>query len=210
MSKEKITEIVVATTNQRKLKEIKHLLAGTGVTVRGLDQFAPLPEAEETGKNFAENARQKATWYGKLLDRWVLADDSGLEVIALDLAPGVHSARFAGVNGPDAKSRDLANNNKLLGLLAEVPQEQRIARFRCSLCLCHGMKVMLEVDGFVDGVIISQPRGENGFGYDPIFFLPQLGKTAAELTNDEKNAVSHRGMALKNLLVKLKPLLQEQ
>ncbi len=205
-----ITELVIATTNRGKLAELRNLLSGGEVKVLGLSDFGVVPEAEETGKNFSENARQKAMFYGKLLGSWVLADDSGLEVAALGGAPGVHSARFAGVNGADAASRDQANIARLLDLLTEVPPEKRAARFCCSLCLCHGGEVVLEVEGFVEGTIISQRRGENGFGYDPVFWISAAGKTAAELTNEEKNALSHRGKALRALMEKLKPLLSQK
>jgi len=209
MKPQRMTELVIATTNRGKLAELRQLLEGRGVKVMGLSDFGAMPEAEETGKNFSENARQKAVFYGTLLGRWILADDSGLEVDVLGGAPGVHSARFAGGDGADAASRDRANNAKLLGLLAEVPPEKRTARFRCSLCLCHGGEVVLEVEGHVEGRILSEPRGENGFGYDPIFLISAAGKTAAELGNGEKNALSHRGMALRALLEKLEPFISQ-
>ncbi len=204
-----MTELVIATTNRGKLAELRQLLEGRGVKVMGLCDIGGVPEAAETGKNFSENARQKAVFYGTLLGGWILADDSGLEVDALGGAPGVHSARFAGGDGADGASRDRANNAKLLGLLAEVPPEKRTARFRCSLCLCYGGEVVLEVEGQVEGRILSEPRGENGFGYDPLFLISAAGKTAAELGNGEKNALSHRGMALRALLEKLEPFVSQ-
>ena len=195
-----VRELVVATTNAGKLAELRGLLAELPVAVRSLEEFEGVGVAEETGETFAENARQKALYYGKRLGGWVLADDSGLLVDALAGEPGVHSARFAGVNGP---GRDEANNLKLLALLWAVPQEERRARFRCNLCLADGDEVLLEVDGEVEGVIIDEARGDNGFGYDPIFFIRDKAKTAAELTPAEKNVISHRGRALAKLLVEL-------
>lgn len=197
-----LRELVVATTNAGKLAELRQLLAGLPLVVKSLGDFADLGEAEETGETFADNARQKALYYGGgSPGQWVLADDSGLEVDALEGRPGIHSARFAGVTGP---GRDEANNRKLLELLGSVPAEERTARFRCSLCLADGEEVLLEVDGEVEGVIIAEGRGNNGFGYDPIFFMPEKGKTAAELPPEEKNVVSHRGRALAKLLVELR------
>ena len=134
----------------------------------------------------------------------MIADDSGLEVGILDGKPGVHSARFAGVEGPD---RDRANNRKLLEMLADVPMEKRTARFCCSLCLCRPGEVVFEVEGQMEGLIIDRPRGDNGFGYDPIFYLPEFDKTVAELSAGEKNEISHRGKALRGLLEKLAVML---
>jgi len=199
-----LREIVVATTNQGKLREIKKMLEGYGVMIRGLSEFEPIPEAEETGRTFAENARQKAQYYSRRLNRCVLADDSGLEVAALGRAPGIRSARFAGVEGPQ---RDAANNDRLLKMLEEVDEDERKARFCCALCLSRPEKILLEVQGFLEGRITSTARGENGFGYDPIFFLPDRQKTVAQLDYEEKNAISHRGRALKKLLERLRPML---
>ncbi len=199
----KIEEITLATTNRGKLNELRKMLQGYSVILRSLDDFGSLDDFEETGDTFAENARQKALHYSKLLNRLVLADDSGLQVDALGGAPGVRSARFAGVEGAD---RDQANNQKLLELLAEVPSQKRTARFCCSLCLASPAEIIMEVEGFFEGAIISTPRGENGFGYDPVFFLPDRNKTVAELTNEEKNAISHRGQALGELLSRLKTM----
>ena len=200
-----IDEIVLATTNRGKLNELRNMFGGWAVKVRGLEEFGPLDEAEETGATFAQNARQKALHYSNLLQQCVLADDSGLQVDALEQAPGVYSARFAGVDGPE---RDKANNKKLLKLLNGVPDEKRTARFYCSLCMCSSQEILVEVGGFLEGIIITEPRGDNGFGYDPIFYLPEKGKTVAELTDEEKNAISHRGQALGKLLSQLKPILK--
>ena len=205
---EVIDEIVLATTNRGKLHELEKMLGGLAVKVRGLEEFGPIEEAEETGATFAQNARQKALYYSNLLRRCVLADDSGLQVDALDQVPGVYSARFAGVDGPE---RDRANNKKLLELLNGMSDEKRTARFCCCLCMCSSsQEVLVEVGGFLEGIIATEPRGNNGFGYDPIFYLPDKGKTVAELTDKEKNTISHRGRALGKLLLQLKPMLEEK
>lgn len=194
-------ELVVATTNAGKLAELRGLLAGLPVRVRSLGEFEGVGVAAETGETFAENARQKALYYGERLGGWVLADDSGLEVDALGGEPGVHSACFAGVEGP---GRDEANNRKLLELLSDKPLKERTARFRCSLCLADGEEALLAVDGEVEGVIIDEARGDNGFGYDPIFLIEEKEMTAAELAPAEKNVISHRGRALAKLVVELR------
>jgi XTP/dITP diphosphohydrolase len=194
---EKFDEIVLATTNRGKLHELRELLVGCSVRVRCLVEFGEIEDVKEVGSTFAENARQKAMHYSKILNCVVLADDSGLQVDALDGAPGIYSARFAGVEGAN---RDEANNQKLLRLLAEVPAGKRTARFCCCLCLARAGEVLVEVEGFVEGVIAEEGRGENGFGYDPIFYLPEKGKTIAQLPYEEKNAISHRGRALKKLV----------
>ena len=195
---EKFDEIVLATTNRGKLHELRELLVGCSVRLRCLGEFSGIEDVEEVGSTFAENARQKAMHYSKILNCVVLADDSGLQVDALDGAPGIYSARFAGVEGA---KRDEANNQKLLRLLAEVPAGKRKARFCCCLCLAGPGEVLVEVEGFVEGVIAEEGRGENGFGYDPIFYLPEKGKTIAQLPYEEKNAISHRGRALKKLVL---------
>jgi len=196
---EQISEIVVATTNRGKLRELKKMLQGQ-VVVRGLEEFDPIEECEENGDTFAQNARQKAQYYSRILDCCVLADDSGLEVDFLEGIPGVFSARFAGVDGPE---RDKANNQKLLELMIGVPEEKRGGRFCCCLCLSSPREVLIEVKGVWEGIIIEKPQGENGFGYDPIFYLPEKKKTVAELSGQEKNGISHRGQALNKLLEKL-------
>jgi len=200
-------EIVIATTNKGKLAELRQMLAGYPVIIRGLDEFDKIQDFKETGETFAENARLKAIYYAGLLDRWVLADDSGLEVDALNGAPGVFSARFASQTGPN---RDQANNRKLLKLLADVPAAKRTARFRCCLCLSSRDKILIEVEGSVEGIIAHQPQGDNGFGYDPLFYLQEKGKTAAQLSPEEKNAISHRGQALKKLIQELESLLNKE
>lgn len=194
-------ELVVATRNAGKLREIRALTAGRPLVWRGLDEFPDLPEVQESGATFAENARLKARHYAAATGLPALADDSGLEVDALGGAPGVHSARYAGLPRDDT-----ANNHKLIAALAGVPPARRTARFRCALALAHKGVVLLEAEGVFEGLIIDEPRGTNGFGYDPHFLIPELGRTAAELPPAEKNARSHRGQALRALLARLDEL----
>jgi XTP/dITP diphosphohydrolase len=190
--------VLLATRNAGKVREIRAIAAALPIIWHGLDELGPLPDAGESGATFAENARLKALHYARLTGLSTLADDSGLEVDALGGAPGVQSARFAGLPRDDA-----ANNRKLIGLLAGVPAERRTARFRCALALAQAGRVVLETEGTFAGVICDAARGTNGFGYDPHFLVPELGLTAAELPSDEKNARSHRGQALRAMLVRL-------
>jgi len=195
--KHNFTELVLATTNLGKLKELQQMLIGQEVVVRGLADFPALPPAREDADTFSENARRKALYYAQRLeDKTVLADDSGLEVDALDGAPGVHSARFASCDSNDRLRCDAANNALLLKRLAGVLGEKRTARFRCCLCVCRREKVLAEFEGTVEGLIAMEPCGENGFGYDPLFYLPGRGCTIAQLSSGAKNNVSHRGQAL--------------
>lgn len=205
MSKAERT-ILVATTNPGKVRELGQMLAG-GVRWVSLADFPGLDEVVEDGATFAENARKKATEYAQAAGLWTLADDSGLVVDALDGAPGVKSARFSGEvpAGTDRKTIDQRNIAKLLELLRDVPAEKRTARFVCHLCLATPEKVLVETSGSVAGRIIDEPAGTNGFGYDPVFFVPDLGKTVAQLPDEQKNAISHRGNAIR----KFRPLLAE-
>ena len=197
-------EIVVATGNPHKVEEIREILAPSGLVVRSLDEVGgPFAEPDETGRTFEANARIKAVAYAKATGRTVLADDSGLEVDALGGAPGVHSARYAGVGATRAE-RDAANNAKLLRELAQVPDARRAARFVCVLCIARPDGTLLaESRGTFDGVIGRAARGTNGFGYDPLLVLED-GRTSAELSPAEKNARSHRGNALRALVAKLR------
>lgn len=201
-----IQTILVATTNPGKVRELRAML-GTGVEWKSLADFPGVGEVKEDGATFAENARKKAMGYAGTTGLWTLADDSGLVIDALGGAPGVNSARFSGERdrAADRKLLDRRNMEKVLSLLQGVPPEARTARFVCCLCLASPKKVLLETQGTVEGVIAEQPAGEGGFGYDPIFYVPTLGKTVAQLGDDEKNAVSHRGNAIR----KLRPLLDE-
>ncbi|WP_461214177.1 glutamate racemase [Lacticaseibacillus sp. GG6-2] len=190
------TTVVVASKNAGKVKEIAAMFAKLGVAVKSLADYPELPSVPETGTTFEENARLKANGYAKALELPVLADDSGLQVDALGGQPGVFSARYAGKGHNDA-----ANNAKLVAELAGVPEAKRTAHFVSVLALARPGKPDedLVVRGQVDGRIIGLPQGDNGFGYDPYFFLPEYGKTMAEMTPDEKNKVSHRGNALRKL-----------
>lgn len=188
--------IVVASKNAGKVREIAAVFAKEGVRVKSLADFPSVPTVAESGSTFEENARLKADGYAKALELPVLADDSGLMVDALGGQPGVFSARYAGKGHNDA-----ANNAKLMAALAEVPEDKRTATFKSTLVFAKPNEPAtdLVVTGEVHGLIVGLPKGENGFGYDPYFFLPELGKTMAELTESEKNAVSHRGNALRAL-----------
>lgn len=192
--------IIIATNNKGKAKEFKSLFAEYGYKIKTLHDFPEIRDVEETGNTFYANALQKATFISQALDTTVLADDSGLEVDALDGAPGIYSARFAGEHGNDQK-----NNEKLLEELKNTPEEERTANFHCSLVLVRPDKEPLHVVGTVDGLILQEPKGDNGFGYDPLFFVPELDKSMAELTSDQKNAISHRAQAI----IKLRDHLDE-
>lgn len=207
-----IEEIVLASTNRGKLAELEAMLAGRSgrlarLRVLSLADFEPVEPAVEDGATLEENARRKALHYARLLGRVVLADDSGLEVDALNGAPGVYSARFAEVDARDRRRQDEANNRKLLDLLEGTQAEQRTARFHCCLCLARTGEVLLEAQGRLEGRIATTPRGSGGFGYDPVFFAPEAGKMVAELAAPEKNALSHRGRALRELSERLEQLV---
>ena len=193
-----MTEIVAATGNRGKIAEFTAALAPLGYIVRPAKDFGSIAEPEETGATFADNAILKARYYADMTGRPCLADDSGLEVDVLKGEPGVYSARYAGENASDA-----ANNAKLLDELSRRGDEARTARFRCVLALCQSDGSVLTSDGTCEGVILFEGRGDGGFGYDPLFFLPEHGKTLAEMTLEEKNSISHRGRALAALVVKL-------
>jgi len=193
----------LATRNPGKLKEFRELLADLPLDVVGLEAFGDIPEPEETGQTFAENARDKANYYATATGQWCLADDSGLVVDALAGQPGVRSARYAHDEVPPGSARhdiDQANNRKLLRELTGTPDEARTARFVCHVALAEPDGVRLEADGVVQGRILHVPRGDNGFGYDPLFFLDEKGCTTAELPAAEKNELSHRGQALRKLV----------
>jgi XTP/dITP diphosphohydrolase len=205
-------KILVATTNPGKMKELSEMLAELAGQIEwhSLRDYPGIPEVEEDGGTFAENARKKALGYARACGVWTLADDSGLMIDALNGDPGVRSARYAADQAPsgDRKAIDRANYEKVLRLLENVPENLRTARFLCHLCLADPQSVLLEATGNIEGIINNAPNGDNGFGYDPIFYIPALGKTAAQLDADEKNRISHRGNAIAALKPRLKSILQ--
>lgn len=196
--------IVIATRNPGKAKEFAALFAKEGYQTKTLLDYPNLPDVEETGTTFEENARLKAETIAQILQQPVLADDSGLVVDALNGMPGIFSARFAGERKSDA-----ANNAKLLHELTDVPDEKRTAHFHCTLVFAAPQKESLVVEADWDGRIGRIPQGDNGFGYDPLFIVPEYRKTSAELTSEEKNQISHRGMAVKKLEKVWKSWLEE-
>ena len=187
--------LLIATTNPGKVREFREML---GVEVSSLADLDAYDEVPETGRTFLQNACLKASGYAKQTGRTVIADDSGLEVDALGGAPGVNSARFASDHG--AGSGDADNNRLLLAKLADVPDEQRTARFRCVLAVAApDGAILLTAAGSCEGSILREPRGDNGFGYDPLFLLAGSERTTAELSPAEKHAASHRGAAMRRL-----------
>ncbi|MGD8787761.1 MAG: RdgB/HAM1 family non-canonical purine NTP pyrophosphatase [Phycisphaerales bacterium] len=194
-------KILVATTNPGKIAELKTMLT-LDVELFGLSDFDNIAEVEEDGSTFAENARKKALGYAQATGLWTIADDSGLVVDALDGAPGVKSARFSGdkLKGDERTLIDHRNIAEVLELLKDTPEEKRTARFVCSLCLASAEKVLIETEGTLEGLITDREIGKNGFGYDPVFFVPHLNKTVGQLTAEEKNAISHRGNAIRKLM----------
>jgi XTP/dITP diphosphohydrolase len=200
--------VLFATSNPHKVEEVRSILAPLGVDVFGLESLGvAIPEPEETGATFEENAAIKARAYAAAAGCPALADDSGLEVDALGGAPGVHSARFAGVGATRAE-RDEANNRLLLERLQGVPEPKRTARFVCVLTLARpDGSIMASARGTMEGVIGHSPRGRNGFGYDPLLVLSDAGCTSAELEPEAKNARSHRGAATRALAAMLRESL---
>ncbi len=191
-------KLLIATHNAGKVEEYRQLLADLPLTISSLDDEGISVDVEETGVTFSENAVLKARAYAEMTGLWTWADDSGLEVDALDGRPGVYSARYA---GPGASAAE--RNAKLVGELQALSATDRTARFRCVVALClpgagterASDELILTTEGSVDGIIVDVPRGDYGFGYDPIFFLPQFDRTMAELAPDAKNEISHRGHA---------------
>jgi XTP/dITP diphosphohydrolase len=201
-------KILVASGNQGKLRELRRLAEGLPVEVIGPgDLDALLPEVEEDGATFAENAAKKALAAAHATGLPTLADDSGICVDALGGAPGVRSARYSG--DEPAADRDEQNNRKLLLALRDVPPAGRSARFVCALCLAFPDGTTHGVEGRWEGQVAFTPRGVGGFGYDPLFLLPHLGKTAAELAPEEKGRLSHRGRAMAGMRALLEGLAQE-
>jgi XTP/dITP diphosphohydrolase len=195
-------QIFAATGNPGKLREfVRH--SDSGIEVLLLPGFADIPPCQETGTTFEENARLKAAYYSRYTEGLVFSDDSGLEVDALNGAPGVYSARFAGSQANDQQADD-QNNARLIAELSEVPIEQRTARYVCVITLARGGEVLASFQGAVSGVILQLPRGTGGFGYDPYFFFPPLQRTFAEISGQEKWEHSHRGQAFRKMLAFLR------
>ena len=196
-------KLLIATHNQGKLNEYRELLADLELTVVNLDEAGIDFDVEETGETFTENAVLKAQTYAKATKLWTWADDSGLEVDALDGRPGVYSARYA---GPEATDEE--RYCKLLDELKTYPDEQRTARFRCVVALATPEGHVETTSGAVEGVILDKPRGNNGFGYDPIFFMPELDASMADLEPEMKNRISHRGKAATSAKAVLRKMLK--
>ena len=187
--------LVAATTNLDKLREIRLILSGLDVDVVALQSCPAVPEPAEHGTSFAENARAKSLYYAEAIGEMVVAEDSGLEVDALDGAPGVHSARYGGPSAPTYPDKF----NLIYAGLRSRGLATSPARFVCALALARDGRILFETLGSVEGMIAPEPRGEGGFGYDPIFYYPPFGHTLAEVPADQKAAVSHRGQAFRQL-----------
>ncbi len=184
-------KLLIATNNQGKVREIKKILNGVYCEILSLKDAGIDVEVVEDGNSFYENARKKAITISALVDCDVLADDSGLCVDALNGAPGIYSARFAGENATDED-----NNNRLIDMIKKVPKEKRQAKFVCSMVMARAGREMMHVEGEVYGAILTKPRGKGGFGYDPLFYVERYLKTFGELDADIKNNISHRARAL--------------
>jgi len=190
-----VTTLVVATTNAGKLREIRDVLAGLAIEVRALADCPPIAEPEETGHTFEENARAKALYYAAATGGLVVAEDSGLEIDALDRAPGIHSARFGADEAPTYPEKFAL----IYRMLHERRAPESTARFVCALALARPAEILFEARGTIEGRITAPPRGAGGFGYDPIFFYPPFDCTLAEVPADRKSSVSHRGQAFRAL-----------
>ncbi len=195
--------ILIATSNPGKLRDFAGAAARHGVEIAAIPNFSSQPTVVEDGLTFEANARKKAEEYSRAVPgEIVFADDSGLEVDALHGAPGVHSARYAADEPHKAETNtdDEANNARVLRELRDVPDAKRSGRFVCILAAARDGETLATFRGEADGIILDAPRGSNGFGYDPLFYFPQIGKTFAELSAEEKSRYSHRGAAFRQLL----------
>ncbi|HXC43216.1 MAG TPA: RdgB/HAM1 family non-canonical purine NTP pyrophosphatase [Candidatus Dormibacteraeota bacterium] len=200
--------ILIATSNAGKLRDFAGAAARFGVEISCIPDFSSLPAVGEDGLTFEANARKKAEVYSRYVpNEIVVADDSGLEIDALNGAPGVHSARYAAPDlqnkephEADANTDDEANNTRILRELKEVPPEKRTGRFVCVLAAARDGETLATFRGTAEGIILDAPRGTNGFGYDPLFYFPAIGKTFAELSAEEKSRYSHRGAAFREFL----------
>jgi XTP/dITP diphosphohydrolase len=203
-----VQTLLIATANLGKVREIRQFLSSFPLHVIGFETLTNVTPCLETGATFAENARQKAEYYSQFAAGLTLADDSGLLVDALDGNPGVRSARFVSLSATDEE-----RYREVLRLMDAVPEESRQARFVCCLALARRGKFLDLFEGIVEGQITCEPRGQDGFGYDPIFLVPEVGNTMAELEPEKKLVLSHRGMALKKLadaLTHLLPLIPQE
>jgi len=200
---EPMKRILIATSNPGKLRDFAGAAAAHGIEISGIPNFSSLPPVVEDGLTFEANARKKAEAYSLYAPgELVLADDSGLEVDALGGAPGVHSARYA-ADAPhlvENNTDDEANNTRVIRELRNVPPEKRTGRFVCVLAAARDGNTLQVFRGTAEGIILDRPRGSNGFGYDPLFYFPQIQKTFAELTAEEKAGYSHRGGAFREFL----------
>ena len=204
-------KLLIATGNQGKVREFRELLGSDRFEWSDLSQHPSIEPVEETGETFRANACLKASYYATRLHTWALADDSGLEVDALDGKPGVYSARWAQLN--NAGKGDADNNALLLRQLADVPEDRLTARFVCVLALSDPTgRILLTTRDTVEGRLIRAPRGQNGFGYDPLFYVAEMGCTTAELDSSAKHQISHRGKALRLLrdMMESLPMEKEQ
>ncbi len=195
----KVNRIVIGTYNQKKKEEIRSILNGESFTLLDLKVFEDPPDVVEDGVTFEENATKKAIELARFCKMCVVADDSGLEVDALDKRPGVFSSRYCGVDASDSEKY-----LKILEELEGVPSEKRTARFRCAIALASPDKLQFVVEASCEGLINTEPCGMNGFGYDPIFYIPKYRQTMAELGVDVKNRISHRALALRSFKERLK------
>lgn len=191
--------IVVATQNKGKVKEIKEMLEGLPFEVKTMGEVGIDVDVEETGTTFTENAILKAEAISRLTDSLVIADDSGLEIDYFDKAPGVYSARYLGKDTPYEEK-----NQIILDKLKGVPQEKRTARFVCVMAMSQKGKETKTAEGVIEGYIGTEPVGDNGFGYDPIFYVASLGTSTANISTEEKNKISHRSQALQKMIELIK------
>lgn len=200
---DKKNTVVLATNNKGKIRELSEPLSNYGLKVLGLDSVLDIKDLEESGETFEENALQKARFVADKTGYVSIADDSGLEVDILDGSPGIYSARFASdLEFLEGETKDQRNNRKLLQVLESIPISSRQARFVCCMAVCKPFGAQMVVRGIWSGFILEKLQGSNGFGYDPLFFDPILGFSAANLHKDEKIKYSHRGNALRELLDK--------
>ena len=196
-------KVLIATSNSGKLRDFAGAAKAFGIEIASLPNFSSLVPIVEDGLTFEENARKKAEGYSLHAgDELVLADDSGLEVDVLDGAPGVHSARYAADDPAkaDSNTNDEANNARLIREIKDIPFEKRTGRFVCVIAAASKGKAVAVFHGKAEGLILDKPQGENGFGYDPLFYFPEIRKTFAELSAEEKAKYSHRGAAFRQFL----------